>query len=194
VWEKFNDADNDVAREASAAATVYRLSNGIGAEPGAALRAAMTGYLKAAIDQDWKAMERGKSSSKVTEALNAVHAELLNSRAGGGSAPILTAEILRQLNQVTEARRAHLVAASGIVPGIVWMVLFGGAVLTIAFTFFFGAENLRAQTMMTGALSLLIFAGLLTVVAIDHPFTGTVKVTPEALSLVLEDFGGAARP
>jgi hypothetical protein len=52
VWEKFNDADNDVAKEASAAATVYRLSNGIGAEPGAALRAAMTGYLKAAIDQD----------------------------------------------------------------------------------------------------------------------------------------------
>ena len=32
-------------------------------------------------------------------------------------------------------------------------------------TFFFGTENLRAQSVMTGALSVLIFAGLLTVVA-----------------------------
>jgi high-affinity Fe2+/Pb2+ permease len=53
--------------------------------------------------------------------------------------------------------------ADGIVPAIIW-VLFGGAFLTIGFTFFFGAENLRAQSLMTGALSVLIFAGLLTVV------------------------------
>ena len=31
-------------------------------------------------------------------------------------------------------------------------------------------------------------AGLLTVVEIDHPFAGTVKVGPEALVAVLKDF------
>jgi hypothetical protein len=45
--------------------------------------------------------------------------------------------------------------------------------------------------LMTGALSVLIFAGLLTVVAIDHPFAGTVKVGPEALAAVIKDFAGA---
>jgi hypothetical protein len=74
---------------------------------------------------------------------------------------------------------------------IIWVVLFGGAFLTIGFTFFFGAENLRAQSLMTGALSILIFAGLLTVVAIDHPFAGTVKVGPGALAAVVKDFAGA---
>ena len=39
-----------------------------------------------------------------------------------------------------------------------------------------------------GALSLLIFSGLLTIIAIDHPFAGSVKVGPEAISAVLEDF------
>ena len=58
-------------------------------------------------------------------------------------------------------------------------------------TFFFGTENLRAQSVMTGALSVLIFAGLLTVVVIDHPFAGTVKVGPEALAAVVKDFAGA---
>jgi hypothetical protein len=53
------------------------------------------------------------------------------------------------------------------------------------------AENLRAQSLMTGALSILIFAGLLTVVAIDYPFAGTVKVGPEALAAVVNDFARA---
>jgi hypothetical protein len=37
----------------------------------------------------------------------------------------------------------------------------------------------------------LVFSGLLTAVVIDHPFAGTVRVTPEPLVHVLEDFGGA---
>ena len=55
-------------------------------------------------------------------------------------------------------------------------------------TLFFATENLRAQVLMTGALSVLIFSGLLTVVAIDHPFAGTVKVGPDALASVVNDF------
>jgi hypothetical protein len=41
---------------------------------------------------------------------------------------------------------------------------------------------------MTGALSVLIFAGLLTVVAIDHPFAGTVTVGSEPLMSGVNDF------
>lgn len=93
---------------------------------------------------------------------------------------------------MTQARRARLVMTSGIVPNVVWFVLVGGAVLTIGFTLFFGAENLRVQAMMTGVLAFLIFSGLLVIIAIDHPFAGSVKVGPEALSIVLEAFGAAS--
>ena len=49
-------------------------------------------------------------------------------------------------------------------------------------------DNLRAQAVMTGALTALIFSGLLVIVVIDRPFAGTVKVSPEALSAALHDF------
>jgi len=84
------------------------------------------------------------------------------------------------------------VAASGVVPGIIWAILFIGAFVTIGFTLFFGTANLRAQTVMSGAVAIVIFSGLLTVVAIDHPFAGTVKVGPEALIAVIQDFGDKA--
>jgi hypothetical protein len=189
VWEKFSEADNDVAQEAGASATIYRLSAGLGAAPGAELREALSTYLELAVSKDWPAMEKGRASAEVTRALDKLYATVMRVEPGDRRETAVMSEILHQLDSVGQARRARLVMATGIVPGIVWLVLFGGAAVTIGFTFFFGTENLRAQTMMTGALSLLIFSGLLTIIAIDHPFAGTVKVGPEAIAGVLEDFG-----
>ena len=64
VWERFNQADIGVANEASAAATVFRLTQGLDPAHGAAIRKATTDYLKAAVEKDWPAMERETSSRK----------------------------------------------------------------------------------------------------------------------------------
>jgi hypothetical protein len=191
VWEKFNQAESEVAKEAGAAATVYLLSRGVEPEHGAAIRKATTDYLTAAVTKDWPAMQEESDSPAVTEALNEVYRAVLKFHSFEASEGIVIAEMLRQVDRISDARRERLVMADGVVPGIIWFVLFGGAAVTISFTFFFGTENLRAQAVMTGALSILIFAGLLTVATIDHPFAGTVKVGPEALSAVLVDYTGA---
>lgn len=189
VWEKFSDAESDVSREAGAAATIYRLVEGIDGELRPTLRNGLTAYLQSAMTEDWAAMENGKASPVATRALDQIYATALTYKPADSRGVAILSEILHQLSVITEARRARLVKASGIVPDIIWLVLFGGAVLTIGFTFFFGTENLRAQSMMTGALALLIFSGLLVIVSIDHPFTGVVKVEPVAIFEVLEDLG-----
>jgi hypothetical protein len=53
---------------------------------------------------------------------------------------------------------------------------------------------LPAQTLMTALLSLLIFFELLTIVTIDRPFSGAVRVEPRALADVLDDFKPQAPP
>jgi hypothetical protein len=84
--------------------------------------------------------------------------------------------------------------ASGAVPSVLWVVLYAGAVATIGYTLFFGTENVRVQALMTGILSLLIFSALLVIVAVDHPYAGPVRLPPEALLAVLEDFGAKPQP
>lgn len=194
VWQKFNDAESVVAREASAAATIFRLLDGLDAEHSAPLRKATSAYLTAAIDKDWPAMERGSGSNDAMQAISNIYATLLKAHSIEKLDPIVTAELLRQLDDLSTARRSRLVAADGSVPEFLWLVLFGGAIITVGFTFFFGIQNLYAQTLMTGALAILVFFGLLTVIVIDRPFTGGVKVEPEPLIHVLKDFGSASRP
>ena len=187
VWEKFDSAENIVAREAGAATNVYRLSYGMAAAPATSLRARLSAYLAATISDDWPAMEHANESSAARLALDAVYGSVLVTPEGRDSA--LVAEILHQLDVITQERRARIVAADGTVPKVIWPVLFGGAAITVGFTFFFGTQNLSAQAFMTGLLTSLIFSGLLIVVLVDRPFSGTVMVKPDALAKVLAEFG-----
>lgn len=103
---------------------------------------------------------------------------------------MLLEETLRQINTLTESRRVRVVKATDAVPPVLWLVLVGGAVVTIGFTFFFGTQNLMAQSVMTGGLSFLVFSALFVVVAINQPFAGGIKVHPDPLIEVLGELGG----
>lgn len=188
AWERFNQAENDVANEASAAGTVYRLTRILDAGHATDVRNAVTDYLRQAIDKDWPAMAEGHSSPEVTDALTKIYSAVLKEHQFTVYEAVVIADLLRNVDRISEMRRQRLVAAKAAVPGVIWLVLFTGAFLTVAFTFFFGTTNLRAQVAMSGALSVLIFLGMLTVSAIDRPFAGGVTVTPDALVSVLNDF------
>jgi len=153
VWEKFSDAETAVAQEAGAAATIYRLANGLDDNTATAARDRLSGYIRILIYQEWPAMEQGGASKAATHALDDLYATVLAYAPTRPSDGALLGEVLRQLDSLTQARRARLVLASGIVPGVIWLVLFGGAFLTIGFTLFFGTENLPAQALMTGILA-----------------------------------------
>jgi hypothetical protein len=187
VWEKFSDAETAVVQEAGAAATLYELT--AGPEPeAAATRVGLGNYLRLAIGRDWPMMETGEESRETTQALAILYATTMQHTEKGSKHPAVFAEMLTQLDAITRARRIRLHLATGVVPGILWLTLYSGAILTVLFTFFFGTKNLPAQVMMTGILSLLVFMGLLVIVSIDHPFTGSVHVGSEPLQSVVEDF------
>lgn len=187
VWEKFNDAEIAVVQEAGASATLYRLAAGPEHEA-VATRAALSNYLKLAIEREWPLMAKAKESREVTQALDALYASAVNLTESKSKRPEIFSEIFKQLDAVTQARRSRLHLSMGIVPGLLWMVLYSGAVLTVGFTFFFGTKNLPAQVMMTGILSVIAFMGLLVIVSINYPFTGPVHVGTEPLQTVVEDF------
>jgi acyl-coenzyme A thioesterase PaaI-like protein len=122
VWQKFSDAEFDVVREAGAAENIYRLSQGLTDKGGVDVREAVANYLKVTMDNDWPAMNRGKAvaGGAAKQALDAVYAALLSSDAQSNGAVV--SEMLRQLELITQARRARLVASQGAVPNVIWLV------------------------------------------------------------------------
>jgi hypothetical protein len=188
VWGKYSETEANVVQEAGAAEDIYRLSQGLSDKARVDVASSLRNYLKAAINDDWPSMDRGAGASArrgTQRALDAVYATVVSSSGQGDNTVI--SEMLRQLDRITQSRRARLVASDGAVPGLLWLVLLGGAAITIGFTFFLGTESLGAQVLMTALLALLIFSELLIIVAIDRPFSGAVKLGPNALAAVLAD-------
>ncbi len=187
VWEKFAEAQSAVAQEAGASETLYRLT--AGPDPKMkAIRDALSTYLSLAIEKDWPQMAEGKESREVTEALGSLYTITMRLAEGDTKQTALLIEIFKQLDEITHARRTRLHLAIGVVPGVIWVVVFGAAILTVTFAFFFGTENVRAQILMTAFLSALTFTSVFAIVEINYPFTGPSYVKSHALAEVLEEF------
>ena len=190
MWEKYSDTELRVVQEAGAAENIYRLSQGLSDNARVAVLRSLAKYLKTAINVDWPTMEQGTTGTRGTrgatrQALDAVYAALVSS-SGQGDSPVVS-EMLRQAELITQSRRARLVLSEGAVPKILWPILLGGAAITIGFTFFFVTQRLLTQVLMTALLAILILSELLIIVSIDRPFSGAVKIGPNALAAVLTD-------
>jgi hypothetical protein len=58
--------------------------------------------------------------------------------------------------------------------------------MTVLYTYFFGMKNIKAQYLITASLTVTITLILFLIYVLDHPFTGTSKVSTEPLRQVLE--------
>jgi hypothetical protein len=188
VWEKFRDAKGAVIQEAGVITVLYRLANGLDPDRRTEMRRRLTQYTQVVIAEDWPEMARGRFGRESGRILTSLYDVVLSYDPDSQRGGVLQTEMLDQLNLLALSRRLRFGLASGVVPGVIWLVLVGGAVVTISFTFFFGTQDLAAQVLMTAMLALVMFMGLFVVVCIEHPFTGPVRVTPEPLLLALEGF------
>lgn len=94
----------------------------------------------------------------------------------------LYAESLTRLNNLAQYRRLRIFAAKNTVPPVIWLVLLVGGAITVSYAFCFGMKNIKAQYMITATITLILFL----IYVLDHPFTGTSKVSAEPLKQVME--------
>src|SRR5947199_7785233 len=93
----------------------------------------------------------------------------------------LYGESLRCLNNLAQFRRMRIFAGNDTVPPVIWLVLLVGGVFAVSYTFFFGMKNIRAQYLITTTLTVTVTSILFLVYVLDHPFTGTSRVSLEPL-------------
>ena len=133
-------------------------------------------------------MEQGRASPKAWATIDELRGTILGLDPPTGAQLVRYNQVLEQLHSLADARRERLLAASEGLPPILWAVLIGGGVITIAFTYLFGLDNTVVHTLMVAALAMILSLSLFTVAALDYPFKGDVRIHPAAFEQVLERF------
>jgi len=193
VWEQWNAAEEVTSDEANQLAGIFYFAHAVPQPEGRHIQELARSYAQEVVEEEWPAMEQGKSSPKAWATLDELRATIL-----GLDPPTSTQQvpysqarynqILDQLHGLGDGRRERLLAASGGLPTILWVVLIGGGIITVAFTYLFGLENTLVHTLMVASLALIIALSLFSVAALDHPYKGDVRIHPDAFEQVLERF------
>lgn len=179
LYEEFHEAEESVRGEASALSRLVVNANGLPPAEGQAMRRAVAAYRDTVVTVEWEAMEEGRSSEQAWAQMQGLYAVLQGFEPRTGRDAAFYEAAVGSVNDLVDARRARLHAAEAALPSTVMLLLFGGGVLTLAFTLAFGVPAPRMHTALTLSLAVLLGFSLLVALLLDHPFSGDVAVTAE---------------
>src|SRR5260370_36540337 len=185
TWNGYDEATKNLQMEASEALDIFHSAEGFPDPANKIIQQGLRDYVASVYNDEVKRMSQGE----LTLYSGGAHAELtrLFYQMDEKSIPNkeLYAESLRRLNNLAEYRRLRIFAGNNTVPSVIWLVLLVGGVTAVAYTYFFGTKNIKAQYMMTTALTVTITLILFLIYILDHPFTGTSKGSMEPLKDVI---------
>ncbi|MBX9671596.1 MAG: DUF4239 domain-containing protein [Candidatus Obscuribacterales bacterium] len=173
----------NVEQEANALGNIYLSADGLPADLRNRMHSYCQNYLTIVVGQEWKAMADGKSIDEahvLTWKMWRLATHLDASTQGDQS---IKDRILEELSDLSDNRRTRLVTATHGIAPIMWVLLISGGVFTMVFTYFFGLENIVAQSIMTALIAITLSLNIWLVYLFGYPFSGDVNVTPEAFEL-----------
>jgi len=186
VWDQFGDARVVVATEANQLNDLSRMAQGFPAPVSSRVLEGLRAYGQSVIDDEWQAMSRGESSPKTQAAIDNLWQLFREVEPQTNRENALYAESLDRLNDMSDNRRLRIHASADDIPLVIQILLWGGGLMTIAFTYFFGVKSIKSQALMTAALAGEIAFLLFLVVVLDNPFHGYLRLPPEPMQQTLE--------
>jgi uncharacterized membrane protein YraQ (UPF0718 family) len=188
VWEDFAEARDTAEREASELADVFRLAHALPDPEGRQLQELARSYAQVVVDEEWALMAQGRTSPRAWDLLDEMTIGFENVEVRTKAEQVLYAEALDRINELADARNARIVESGEGIPIALWGVLVVGGIMVVGFTYLFGLDNSLAHMLMVAALALLISSIICCIGLLEYPFSGSVRVGPEAFELVLERF------
>jgi hypothetical protein len=185
TWQDFDKAQDVTVNEANCIAAIYRDSRPFPAEFRAELKNDLKNYVTAIVNEEWRTMAKGRRSLDAQKAQEKLWELYGGFKPKNETQKIYFAESVKKLNQASEMRRQRIFYASTGIHPILYFVLITGSFITIAFTMLFGTENIVPHLTMVSLLAAMIALIIFTIIAMDYPFTGDIRITPDVFTNIL---------
>jgi hypothetical protein len=186
-WNDFQNAQADVDREATALATIEENTRTLHPEDYAEVRAALDRYASSVLEDEWGRMaDGGDGSADTTRALQALFDRVKQITPGGETHQAFYAKTVDSLDTLVTARQSRVTASAGSLPVPLYLLLGFGGLVVVALACTLDAEDRRSHLIIVCSIAAVIGFMLALVVSFDHPFTGGVSVSDEALRRFLE--------
>jgi hypothetical protein len=180
TWESISAADGIVTQEAATVQALYRDSVSLGEPTAGRVGPLVIAYAEAVVNKEWPELAYGRGSEAADDALDAVFPALTAFEPKTPREQVIFAAAFAELNHASEQRFARLHEAEAALPGMFWLALIFGAMLTQVTGTLLHMRDRRLHEALN--VSMAVISGLLIflVLALDNPFAGDLSVPPDA--------------
>jgi Protein of unknown function (DUF4239) len=194
VLNKYTTSQTTVVNEASAVRALYYLAGEFPEPQRDQIQDLVTSYAEAVVDEEWPLMGEGEPSPRAA----ALNQELTKSIDGfqpsTSAEQTLYGQALLRYNDVNLNRNVRLLYAGKGLPPMLWVVLVVLAVIIVLFTYVLGMESARLHVLAVAVLTAGLTFTMFTMIVLDQPFGGGLRVTPDAFEVVLHEIEDDSQP
>jgi len=177
LYEDYKKTSGDIRTEASALSTIYRDTRGLAPPVAAKIKLEVGQYIGTVRNEEWRSLRDGRESDRAWQELSAFYTTLQAYEPKTTSQQAFYSEVVGRVNDLVDARRERLNDAEQGIPSTFEVLLVGGALLLLGFTFLFGVGNARLHQAMVISVAVLLGFNLLVALVLDYPFSGQVSVS-----------------
>ena len=174
VWDRY-EVDQQAAQvEAAHLLTIHRLAGFV--DGGEVVQPAIRHYAELVVSDDWPAMANGGLAETTDVQLRRVSQEAVAIPAfdEGGWAGLF----IDDLHALRIARVEREAAASSSLPGVLWLAILLGGLITVGYVAVYGVRDRALHVVFTAAFAALVGLSMGVIVVLDHPYTGDTAVSP----------------
>jgi hypothetical protein len=176
--EDFEEARAATVEEENALANLVLLSHQLPRAKGAEIRGLAVAYGRLVVEQEWDAMDEGRTDPESHRAAMALVRAVLDFEPATEREKAVYPAAIEAATQLWNSRHTRAVVCAAGMPALEWIVLILGGIVTVVFTYFFVVENVRLQVVMTALVTLSISLNIILVMMFGYPYSGGVHVAP----------------
>jgi hypothetical protein len=188
VWGDFDRARMAVDREASAVRTVVLLAASFPGEPETQIRNLVRRHIDEAVGAEWPAMAKRAASLKVAApALSDLLRLALSLTPQSQGQIVAQRQIVTELENAMDARRERINLSQSTVNWVKWSCMFAQAVCALVAIAMVHSDNRAAAAIAMAIFATGVAVSGLLIASHDRPFSGEIRVQPDALLQVRPD-------
>ena len=194
VLNKYTTSQTTVVNEASALRALYYLAGQFPESSREQIQELATTYARVVVDEEWPLMGKGQPSPRAAALNQQITKSVDGFQPSTSAEQALYSQALQRAHEVNQNRNVRLLYAREGLPPILWFVLVVLALIILLFTYFLGLESARLHILAVAVLTLGFAFTMFTIIVLDQPFAGDLRVSPEAFETVLNEIEGDSQP
>ncbi len=179
VQSNFRRVDAAISAEASSINNLDRILARSGDMASPELRQYLYKYAESIVNEEWPAMQQGKSISRSSQTFGELSSGVLHLSAQPGRQSMILDELMKITEAMAEHRDIRIEMAEVALPWIFWLIVTVALMVAMMLSGILANNSLRKIVMSCQALVLGLLASI--VFINDQPFKGQTSVTPDAL-------------